>query len=161
MRPTCACSICGSSGVLARTIAARRSADWGVSGQEEIEWHHVPPEWRLWLRYARTDAPTEAEIQRGEAERAHTLERAKEIEMEDQRQRSLDIATGGISRAPGQHGQNAQIAYLADRVHGTVGGAAPAPDPRNLHRQEQQKQQTGEATGQGDSFRAGTWNPNN
>ena len=120
--------------------------------QEEIEWHNVPPEWRLWVRYARNVPPTEEEIPKGEAQRAYTLARAQEIEEEDQRQRSLEIATGVHRGTPGDQGQDARIAYLADRVHGRSASAPPpGQDP---------PRQTGEATGQGDTFKPGSWDPN-
>ena len=112
----------------------------------------MPPEWRLWLRYARKEIPTEEEIRKGEAQRAYTLSRAKEIEEEDQRQRSLEIATGGHRRAPNDQSHDARIAYLADRVHGrSTGGPTPAPP---------QQPRAGEATGQGDTFKPGSWDPN-
>lgn len=69
------------------------------------------------MRYGRKDPPTEKEIEQGEAQRAYTLRRAKEIEEEDQRQRSLEFATG--ERAPpNNRSQDARIAYLSDRIHG-------------------------------------------
>ena len=71
------------------------------------------------VRYGRKDPPTEKEIEQGEAQRAYTLRRAKEIEEEDQRQRSLEFATG--ERAPpNNHSQDARIAYLSDRIHGNA-----------------------------------------
>jgi hypothetical protein len=114
----------------------------------------VPPEWRLWLRYARKEPPTEAEVQKGEAQRAYTQARAKEIEEEDQRQRSLEIATGALQRE--EAGGNADqtrnnIAYLAGRVHSRGAGAQSADaKPREA---------SGEATGRGETFKPGVWNP--
>ena len=69
------------------------------------------------MRYGRKDPPTEKEIEKGEAQRAYTLRRAKEIEEEDQRQRSLEFATGERS-SPNNRSQDARIAYLSDRSHG-------------------------------------------
>jgi len=69
------------------------------------------------VRYGRKDPPTEEEIGKGEAQRAYTLRRAKEIEEEDQRQRSLEFATGE-REPPNNHSQDARIAYLSDRIHG-------------------------------------------
>ena len=120
--------------------------------QEEIEWHNIPPEWRLWVRYARNVPPTEEEIRKGEAQRAYTLARAKEIEEEDQRQRSLEIATGVHRGTPSGEGQDARIAYLADRVHGRS-ASTPPPQPPG-------QKPAGEATGQGDTFKPGSWDPN-
>jgi NADH:ubiquinone oxidoreductase subunit len=124
------------------------------NAQEEIEWHDVPPEWRLWLRYARKEPPTEPEIQKGEAQRAYTLARAKEIEEEDQRQRSLEIATGVVHReeAGGNDDQaRNNIAYLAGRVHSRGAGARSADaKPRTA---------SSEATGRGETFKVGVWNP--
>jgi hypothetical protein len=80
------------------------------------------------VRYGRKDPPTEKEIEQGEAQRAYTLRRAKEIEEEDQRQRSLEFATG--ERAPPNNdSQDARISYLSDRIHGharALGGHARA-----------------------------------
>lgn len=123
--------------------------------QEEIEWHHIPPEWRLWLRYARKVPPSDEEIRKGEAQRAFTLARAIEIEEDDQRQRSLETATGTHRREPSQDGQAARMAYLADRVHGRSAGMPPAPNPM-----ARPKGPSTEGTGRGDSFKVGTWDPN-
>jgi len=123
--------------------------------QEEIEWHHIPPEWRLWLRYARKAPPSDEEIRKGEAQRAFTLARAIEIEEDDQRQRSLEMATGTHRREPSQDGQAARMAYLADRVHGRSAGMPPAPNPM-----ARPKGPSTEGTGRGDSFKVGTWDPN-
>jgi hypothetical protein len=120
--------------------------------QEEIEWHDVPPEWRLWLRYARKEAPTEEEIKKGDAQRAYTLARAKEIEEEDQRQRSLEIATGGARRGEGAgHADEARdnIAYLAGRVHSRGAGAKGA--------EVKPLKAPGESTGRGETFQVGVW----
>lgn len=132
----------------------KREVDYVEKQMEEIEWHHISPEWRLWLRYARTTPPSEEEIRKGDAQRAYTLARAIEIEKEDQRQRSLEMAKGAHRREPSEQGQAARIAYIADRVHGRASGA-PAPRP-----QPSTHEPSSEGTGRGGSFKPGTWDPN-
>jgi hypothetical protein len=105
------------------------------------------------VRYARDTPPTEEEILKGEAQRAYTLSRALEIEEEDQRLRSLEIATGVHQGTSSDQGQDARIAYLADRIHGRSPFAPPPPGPT-------QAKAAGEATGRGDTFKPGSWNPN-
>ncbi|EKX53402.1 hypothetical protein GUITHDRAFT_101104 [Guillardia theta CCMP2712] len=56
---------------------------------EDVEFHEVIPEWRLWLRHIKKFPPTDEEIERGERERAETLRKAREIEAEDARLESL------------------------------------------------------------------------
>ena len=118
--------------------------------QEEIEWHEVPPEWRLWMRYARALPPTDEALRFGEAQRAYTLKRAGEIEKEDQRQRSYDIATGMDMQQDSQD----PMLFIQQAMRGDGGGGAEhsASGPSGTA--------SSSPSGSGKTFKPGIWDPN-
>lgn len=143
----------------------KREVHYAETRLEEIEFADVPAEWRLWCRYARDTPPTEEEVEQGEIERAGILERAKVIEEEEDRQRSFKIATG---RAVLQ-GERNPIQEIAARMGHPeqgkgfdAGSSGPFPGSGGGQSGEQSRGKpdtTGEPTGQGKSFKPGTWDP--
>ena len=62
--------------------------------QEEIKWHEIPPEWRMWLTYLKKVPPTPEQVAASAARRAETLRLAAKIEEEERRERSLRMSRG-------------------------------------------------------------------
>eukprot|EP00802_Teleaulax_amphioxeia_P026609 Tamp_27727.p1 GENE.Tamp_27727~~Tamp_27727.p1 ORF type:complete len:232 (+),score=36.75 Tamp_27727:59-697(+) len=114
----------------------RREVSFPSPDLEDFDMNTVATEWRMWLYHARDLPPTDEEILRSQRERQAIYERALEIDKQDALQRQVELESKRLEAASG-HG--------AQRDDAAVDGASTHAD--------------GEASGSGDSFKVGVFDP--
>lgn len=112
----------------------------------------MPPEWRLWVRYARALPPTDQELRFGEAQRAYTQKRAVQIAEEDERLRSYEIAMGTNLQ------QDAVDPMLLIQRSMRGDGGRPAEGGAEAERPARGTASSS-PTGSGKTFKPGIWDP--
>lgn len=125
--------------------------------------------WNAWLRYTREEPPTPEELERHERGADALAERVRRINEEDARLRIEEMAEKQLRAERGEDEPvptRGPMEALMDGMGRPDAAPRPQqPQPRAQTRPDRTEQpqgtSSGEAEGMGDSFKPGTWSPDN